>query len=212
MGAKKTIEKNASTEEKIKEAARRVFTSKGYAATRTRDIAEESGYNLALINYYFRSKEKLFDLIMLEQLQVFVSNVTGILNDVETTLHEKINVLVSHYIDMLIANPGLPFFIMSEANSNPEKLISKIGFVAEKPELHIMKQWKEFVSSGKAPKINPIHILMNLVSVTVFPFIASPLLRCNTGLSVKEFNALMEERKKLIPVWVNAILNAHIEQ
>jgi AcrR family transcriptional regulator len=49
-----------TTEEQIKEAARRVFTRKGYAATRTRDIAEESGHNLALLNYYFRSKEKLF--------------------------------------------------------------------------------------------------------------------------------------------------------
>ena len=66
MKIKPEIEKNPSTEEKIKEAARRVFTKKGYAATRTRDIAEESGYNLALINYYFRSKEKLFDIVMLE--------------------------------------------------------------------------------------------------------------------------------------------------
>ncbi len=74
MKAKAEIEINASTEEKIKEAARRVFTQKGYAATRTRDIAEESGLNLALINYYFRSKEKLFDIIMLEHLQIVHSH------------------------------------------------------------------------------------------------------------------------------------------
>src|ERR1700712_7216 len=102
MKQQEEIVKNTSTEEKIKEAARRVFTRKGYDATRTRDIAEESGYNLALINYYFRSKEKLFDLIMVEHLQFFIHSIKGILDDRETTLKEKVRILVGHYIDMLI--------------------------------------------------------------------------------------------------------------
>ena len=49
-----------TTEEKIIRAADKIFTQKGYAATRTREIAEEAGTNLALLNYYFGSKEKLF--------------------------------------------------------------------------------------------------------------------------------------------------------
>ena len=60
-----------STEEKIKNAARIIFHQKGYAGTKTRDIAEEAGINLALLNYYFRSKEKLFGIIMVESLQSF---------------------------------------------------------------------------------------------------------------------------------------------
>ena len=83
------IEKNTSTEEKIKGAASRVFTQKGYAATRTRDIAEESGLNLALINYYFRSKEKLFDIIIVEHLQLFIHSVMGIVNDPKTTIIDQ---------------------------------------------------------------------------------------------------------------------------
>ncbi len=206
MNLKPDTEKNASTEEKIKEAAKRVFTRKGFAATRTRDIAEESGINLALINYYFRSKQNLFDMIMLEQVQVFVHSISGILNDHNTSLPEKINILVSHYIDMLIANPGLPVFILHEINADPEKLISKVGIPGDKDNLYILKQWKELAASGKLPKINPIHMLLNLVSMTVFPFIASPLLRNKTGMSIEEFNTLMEERKKLIPMWVHSIL------
>src|ERR1700709_201436 len=101
--SKKKID--ASTEEKIKEAARKVFTQKGYAATRTRDIAEESGYNLALINYYFRSKEKLFDIIIGEQLKLFIHGIIGIANDRTTAFQEKIDILINHYIDMLIKNP-----------------------------------------------------------------------------------------------------------
>jgi AcrR family transcriptional regulator len=202
------IEKNPSTEEKIKEAARRVFTKKGYAATRTRDIAEESGFNLALINYYFRSKEKLFDIVMVEHLQTFIHSVMGIVNDRDTTLLQKMEILISHYIDILIKNPDIPLFVLSEINANPAKLISKLGFnKMQHDHIYIVKQWKELEASDNAPNINPIHIMMNVLSLTIFPFIASPLIRNRTGISIEEFNALMEERKKLIPVWVKAVIS-----
>ncbi len=207
MGTEQEIENNASTEEKIKEAARRVFTRKGYAATRTRDIAEESGYNLALINYYFRSKEKLFDIIMVEQLQTFVHSIVGMLNDTSTSLPEKINLLVSHYIDMLIKNPGLPMFILREINADPAKLAEKVRLNVQHEDLYILKQWKEIEAIRGGLKINPIHIMLNVVAMTVFPFIASPLLRGRTGLSIEEYNVLMDERKKLIPIWTQAIIN-----
>ena len=210
MSKEPTIEKNESTEEKIKEAARTVFTRKGYAATRTRDIAEESGYNLALINYYFRSKEKLYDIIMLEHLQTFLHSIMDILNDADTTLYQKIEVLVGHYIDMLIKNPALPLFIINAVNADPDKLVSSIG--ADKihqEKLVIIQQWKE-VAAAKKLAINPVHIMMNMVSLTIFPFMGSPLIRNRTKLSIEEFNALMLERKKLIPIWIKAILNAEV--
>ena len=211
MKKKPEIEKNASTEEKIKEAARRVFTQKGYAATRTRDIAEESGYNLALINYYFRSKEKLFDIIRVEHLQGFVHNVLGILNDRNTTLQEKMQILIGHYIDMLIKNPDLPLFILNEIRNDPGKLVAKVGVdEMQHKELHIVTQWREITEKKKMPAVNPIHMLMNIVSMTIFPFVGSPLIRNRTGISMEEFNALMEERKKLIPIWINAIMNAQV--
>lgn len=203
---KETIEKNTSTEEKIKEAARRVFTKKGYAATRTRDIAEESGLNLALINYYFRSKEKLFDIIMVEHLQLFIHSVMGIVNDPATTLQEKIENLISHYIDMLIKNPNIPIFVLSEIHADPKKLISKTGFDnIQRDNIYLIKQWNELAATRKLT-INPIHIVINVLSMTIFPFIASPLLRNRTGIGMEEFNKIMEERKKLIPIWINAMI------
>lgn len=201
-------EKNASTEEKIKEAAKRVFTRKGYAATRTRDIAEESGYNLALINYYFRSKERLFDIVMMEQLQVFVHSVADMLDDHNTSLREKIATLVAYYIDMLKENAGLPFFIMNEVNQNPQKLLTQIRM--EKQDLYFVKQWEEFVISRTEMPVNPIHIFMNLLAMTVFPFVARPMMSIKIGLSQEQFDALMDERKKLIPMWVGKMMELGI--
>ena len=209
MKEKTEIEKNASTEEKIKEAARKVFTQKGYAATRTRDIAEESGLNLALINYYFRSKENLFDIIMVENIQLFMHSIADILNDRDTTLKEKISVLIGHYIDMLMRNPQMPIFILNEINTNPGKLVEKIGLNIKHDDLFIVQQWKE-VAKKNGLKINPIHIVMNVVGMTIFPFMGGPLLRNRTGISMEEFNVLMEERKTLIPVWIGAILKSSV--
>src|SRR5215204_3162803 len=114
--ARKKIEEavDASTEEKIKEAARKVFTTKGYAAARTRDIAEEAGVNLALLNYYFRSKEKLFELIMLEALSGFMQNMGSVFNDENTTLEKKLMLIAEKVIDLFTLEPEMPLFIMSE--------------------------------------------------------------------------------------------------
>lgn len=207
MATVKKKRSGESAEKKIVEAARKLFTEKGYYAIKTRDIAKEAGINLALLNYYFRSKEKLFDLVMLENLQLFIHSVMGIVNNPETTLQEKIEILVSHYIDMLIKNPDVPIFVLSEINADPKKLISRLGFdKVNHQKIYLVKQWMELAAAKKVPAFNPIHIMINVLSMTIFPFIASPLLRNRTSMSLEEFNQLMEERKKLIPVWVNAIL------
>ena len=131
----------------------------------------------------------------------------GIVNNPNTTLQQKIEILISHYIDMLIKNPDIPIFVLSEINANPVKLISKLGFDKVQPEnMYLVKQWQELAGGKNAPKFNPIHIMINILSLTIFPFIASPLLRNRTGMSMEEFNQLMEERKKLIPVWVKAVM------
>jgi len=208
MKVKTETENSASTEEKIKEAARRVFIKKGYAATRTRDIAEESGFNLALINYYFRSKQKLFDMIMVEHLQLFIQSILPIVNNPATTLYEKIEMAISHYIDMLIKNPDLPIFVLSEINADPGKLLAKLGIDGKRhKELYVVKQWKELEAAKKIPTVNPVHIMMNVISMIIFPFVGSPLIRSRTGLSLEQFNVLMEERKKLIPVWVKSMIS-----
>src|SRR6478736_8171749 len=105
-------QKPASTEEKIKVAARKVFLRKGFSATRTRDIAEEAGLNLALLNYYFRSKEKLFEIIMMEKLQQLFGIIIPLANDPSTSLDEKLKTIAGEYIDMLSANENLPLFIL----------------------------------------------------------------------------------------------------
>jgi len=203
MAKKPKIETNRSTEEKIKEAARRVFTQKGYAATRTRDIAEESGINLALLNYYFRSKEKLFDIIMLETLQGFISGIKVMLNDESTSLEKKIEAIANKYIDLITAQPDLPLFILSELRANPDRLPANMGLKDFLVKSCIVKQIRE---ASKDPGVNPLHFIMNIISLTVFPFVGRPIFQNLANLKKSDFDLLMEQRRKLIPKWVKAML------
>ena len=206
MKRKKEKEIDQSTEEKIKAAAYKLFTQKGYAGTRTRDIAEESGINLALLNYYFRSKEKLFDLIMADNMKQFMFGIFAITNDETTGYEEKFTRIVNAYIDMLTMQPDMPIFILSEIRYDPSGLIEKMKLDGTIMNSHMIKQLKEASDSGEIEEINPIHILMNLLGLTIFPFIGSPLLKKIGGMSDEQFMAMMQERKKLIPVWIKEII------
>jgi AcrR family transcriptional regulator len=199
MAKKNTID-DVSTEQKIRTAASAVFTKKGYAATRTRDIAEEAGINLALLNYYFRSKEKLFELIMMEKLSSFFGTIVPVLNDTSLSLDQKIVSVSKRYADMLMEHPDLPLFILGEVRTNPETFANKLP-IGKALESDFIKQLQE-----RRPDLHPFHFLMNLLGLAVFPFIIKPLLMTTGALNEKAFNAKIGERINLIPKWMNAML------
>ncbi|HSC52285.1 MAG TPA: TetR/AcrR family transcriptional regulator [Phnomibacter sp.] len=199
---------DTNTEEKIRKAARVVFHKKGFAATRTRDIAEEANINLALLNYYFRSKEKLFELIMLETIATFLQNMGTIFNDENTTLAKKIELVAEKYIDQLIAEPEMPIFVMSEVRSNGGKILEKLPVVNSVMQSAFIKQYKQAVANGEIAVANPLHFVMNIMGLVVFPFVNSPLIKKAGKVSDAQFTQLMKERKKLVPVWIQAMLKA----
>lgn len=195
-----------STEEKIKNAARTVFHKKGFSAARTRDIADEAGINLALLNYYFRSKEKLFNIVMLETFQAFFASISQVFNDVDSTLEEKIEKFASNYIDLLFQEPEIPLFIMSEIRNNPEELLKKINLKTAVFKSVFVDQYNEAIKTGKIQDFHFLQFMMNFMGLIAFPFIAKPLLKEISGLNEIEYNNLVEKRKALIPVWMRAIM------
>jgi AcrR family transcriptional regulator len=202
--------KDLTTEEKIKAAAKKLFTQKGFAATKTRDIAEEAGINLALLNYYFRSKEKLFELVMKENIQLFLGVMIEKINTNPLSFDEQIDFIVSSYIDMLLENPGLPFFVLNLLQSGNvpdgdlnDPLLKNI----EKMRNSFLHNIKAAMEKGEIKHVHPLHLIANLMGMLIFPFIARPLLMARSGnISQAEFGQLMIERKKLIPEWIKGMI------
>jgi AcrR family transcriptional regulator len=182
-----------------------VILRKGFSATRTRDIAEEAGINLALLNYYFRSKQKLFEEVMKEKIQTLLQTVIPVLINPATTLEEKMKLIVSNYIEVLIANNDLPIFVLNELRKENVNFISNIPIQKVLLQSSFMIQLKE-----RRSDINPIHFLVSLLGMTIFPFVAKPILTQSGLVNEKDFQSLMKEREDLIPVWMMALLKTKL--
>jgi AcrR family transcriptional regulator len=194
-----------STEERIKQAARKLFTQNGFAATRTRDIAKEAGINLALLNYYFRSKQKLFDLVMMENFQKFLGGMTVNFQNPNLSMEDRLERIVTAYVDFLNEFPDLPLFILNEIKGNPSKIAEQIRQQVGPARSEFFKELQAAKSQGKI-ELEPFHFVANLVGLTVFPFVARPLLQRVTGVNDEQFLELMEERKRLVPAWIKMMM------
>lgn len=206
MAKKSSIQKDTSSEEKIIRAARTVFRNKGFAATRTRDIAEEAGINLALLNYYFRSKQALFGIIMEESLFTLLKGVTVVMNSTDTTLEEKVTTIVDNYYDMLLKEPELPLFILGELRRSPDEFATRMTDAIHLRETTLFRQIQEAIDSGKIDLNHPMHFIVNILALTVFPFLAAPLLKKVAGVPDEAFMAMIMQRKQMIPVWFDKML------
>ena len=195
-----------NSEERIKAAARKVFHQKGYAGTRTRDIAEEAGVNHAMVNYYFRSKEKLFQVVMIETMTYFFQGISTILNEEKTSLEQKIGQVVANYINLLLEEPELPTFVFNEVRTNPEPFIENSPIYKALQNSVLARQYTEAVARGEVSEPNLIQMVLNVISLVIFPFIAQPILIALNKMDNEQYKTLMLERKKLIPQWVKAML------
>jgi TetR/AcrR family transcriptional regulator len=176
--------RDQTTEEKILTAAKLVFVQKGMAGARMQDIADEAGINKALLHYYFRNKEK----------QIFSS---------DQPLFEKIESFCEQYITVIMENPYLPLFVLNEINRDPEYFLQKVWAGNARPNpVKFLEQIEREVKKGTIKRISPLHLLLNLISMSIFPFVSKPMLQKNLGLDELQFRAVMEQRKKEIPKFI----------
>jgi TetR/AcrR family transcriptional regulator len=197
---KKKDDKGA--EQRILAAARKVFTTKGMAGARMQEIADEAGINKALLHYYFRDKDKLFEAIFMEEAQKFFPKINAIFQSDEP-LFEKIETFVREYIDEMVENPYLPWFVLSEINLDPDRFMNKMLGETNRPKpAKFLEQIEKEIKKGTIKRIPPVHLLMNLLSMTIFPFIARPMITRNLQMSEIQFRKTMEERKKEIPKFI----------
>jgi TetR/AcrR family transcriptional regulator len=194
--------KNITTEQLIQDAAKKVFVRKGMAGARMQDIADEAGINKALLHYYFRNKERLFEMIFMEAAGKLFPRINAIFSS-DQPLFEKIESFCDEYITVIINNPYLPLFVLNEINRDPEYFMQKVmsGKTRPQPE-KFLQQIEREIKKGKIKRISPLQLLMNLLSLTIFPFVAKPMFQKNLGIDELQFSSIMEQRKREIPKFI----------
>lgn len=164
-----------NTEEQILAAARKVFINKGFDGARMQEIADEAGINKALLHYYFRTKEKLFERIFSESFQL-IKPVFNLALGPEPDLHQFIRQFVNAYHALLKQMPFLPQFVLQELNRNPGRMIGLIG-KQQIPMNDIKRVIDTEVKKGNISAVSPENLIVNLISLIIFPFVARPVLQ-----------------------------------
>jgi len=167
-------QKKDNTEEKILDAAREVFMRKGMEGARMQEIADEAGINKALLHYYFRTKERLFEAIFSKVVKFAFPGLTSIAQE-ETDFVTKLNKLIDAYFDLLLKHQFLPVFILKELNRDPSGLFKLIDSNGLSPQ-YIIKPVEEAMDRGEIKRMDPRHLILNIVSMCVFPFAVRPIL------------------------------------
>ena len=198
---------DSSTEEKIYEAARRIFVLKGMEGARMQEIADEAGMNKALLHYYFRSKENLFKAVFKDIFTKFFSKVKEtIFSDASTK--EKMIFFIDNYIDMIHANPYVPQFIINEINRDPQMLKNLMFESGIEPQ-KIIEIFVNNSNTDSLANIDTRHIVVSIIGMLLFPLVARPLLQMIYFNDNQEaYNQFLSERKAIVKNMVLKIIEA----
>ncbi len=195
-----------STEQKILEAAKKVFIQKGLDGARLEEIATEAGINKALLHYYFRSKENLFETIFDQMIEKIVPNFTVIIES-SKPIEEKIELFVHRYIDFVGENPQIPVFLITEVNRNPQRMkdiLTRTKNFAKMQEFAF--QMITEMQVGRIKSFNPLHLILHIISLCVFPFIAKPVIQAILQIKDGDFTIILQQRKEEVSRFLHEAL------
>lgn len=184
------------TEKIILEAARKVFIQKGLDGARMQEIADEANINKALLHYYFRSKEKLFEIIFSKEISLLFPTISGAIVSDELSFENKVRLIVNGYINLFLKNPFLPLFILREISRDPENI--KSIFEKSGVDFAFIHQIA-FVKLAELLNVDidgARHFIINLLSLCIFPFAAKPLIeKVLFDGNEQEYIRFLEERR-----------------
>jgi AcrR family transcriptional regulator len=189
-------ENDKLTEEKIFEAATDVFVDKGMDGARMQDIASHAGINKALLHYYYRTKDQLFNAVF-EMLAARVLKKFAPVFDENLSLEDKIRFFFKEHITFLQENPKLPVFILNEINRNPARikmLLKNIHFESIWQKLY--DQHKKELDKYNITEENLPQLMTSIASLSVFPFAARGIVEGILGKVGVDFDDYIEERKE----------------
>lgn len=185
---------NQNAEEKIKQAALRVFIQKGSANCSSREIAREAGMNVALVNYYFRSKSKLFALIFETVMQDFLKSMVQVFSS-DLPIREKIKILIEREFEFLGQHPNIPNFVLNELARNPEAMQGILPVLNMVNESGVFDEARKLQERGDMRQMDIVQITLLIMSNCQYPFMAQPLMKVIHGVSNETYKEHLTAHK-----------------
>lgn len=186
------------TESRILQAAEREFFEKGYAGARTASIAEAAGVTHAMLHYYFRTKDKLFERIVSEKISILGNIIISAIGDEDLTLEDRIRQGIERHFDFIAANRDLPKFIVNEVLTRPdvvEMMKCNLQNIVNNLLNSLQHEIDAYAAKGLSRQVNARMLLIDIVSLNVFPFMAAPIVLGAIGDSYNSYDEFLALRK-----------------
>lgn len=185
-------------EQAILLAAEQEFMNKGFDGARTTSIAEAAGVTHAMLHYYFRTKEQLFERILNEKMALMASSTMAVLGDPKLPLLERIAQGIACHFDCLMQNPGLPRFIINEVLTHPERLKIMQEHILEITGQLFSQLQKDLDNAAERGEIENTDVrmmMLDLLSLNIMPFLAYPVIENIFNDLTADRRAFFEARK-----------------
>ena len=186
-------------EQAILAAAKEEFLDKGYDGARTTSIARAAGVTHAMLHYYFKTKEQLFERIFHETMGMLVEGILEVFTQTEKPFRERIAEALGIHFEVIRENPRLPLFMIREVASRPERFAiikNVISTFAGNLLIAMQRDIDQAVAQGEISHIEATTLLLDMISLNVFPFIVKPVFEAATGLDLNVDSEFWELRKQ----------------
>ncbi|MDE6646642.1 MAG: TetR/AcrR family transcriptional regulator [Prevotella sp.] len=187
-----------NTEQLILEAAEEEFFTKGFAGARTIAIAEKAGVTHAMLHYYFRKKEQLFERIVSKNITLLAQTMLAAMGNPNMPIAQRLRSGITSHFDLIAANPQLPRFFLNEVLSRPEHYSlfnAKIKEISEALFTNLQRDADEAAERGEIEHVDVRMLFISIVSLNVFPFITYSFFE---ALSSELLGGLMTDKEKYL--------------
>jgi len=182
------------TEELIKETAKHVFFGEGRFNATTQEIADAAGVNRTLINYYFRSRNNLFEIVFQDAQKQEHDMMEKIVFS-SLSFREKVSRHLDIFFEQSKKYPYLDIYMVTQMNQgNCYKDKDQMNVLLDKFYLEIAVE----MNKGTIKKMRPEQFVLNFISLMSFPVSMRPLLQETMGFNTESYDKLLEERKEII--------------
>ena len=201
----KSTQDKENAEQRIFDAAQELFVQKGLHGARMQEIADKAGINKALLHYYFRSKEKLFEAVIKVVIRRAIPVISNLL-EADMPLKEKLDRFLEFYINLISKNTYIPLFLLTEMHKKPKDFLERIlPHDLPRPDA-FFKQVEAEIAAGNIRKVDPRHLIVNVISLSIFPFVGKPMEQALLRMSDDEMKDFLKQRKAEVREFVLASL------
>jgi AcrR family transcriptional regulator len=190
--------KDSQTEQQIKDAARKLFFTEGRFNATTQEIADAAGVNRTLVNYYFRSRDLLFDQILREARDTMDQRLEMAMSN-ETSFKKKIEHFIDIFTEQAFTFPYLDIYMVTRINEDVEKQNEIINDLKKTDKVkNFLKDVEVEIKKGTVEKMEPAQFLINLISLLSHPVVIQPLFKKIFNYSDKQYKQMLAARKEII--------------